>query len=42
MVDSLPYPKQPKTRPVMLRRDEVKAVMLAPRSLTPRASLATR
>jgi len=42
MVDSIPYPKQPKTLPVILSRDEVKAGMLAPPHLTHRAILATR
>src|SRR5256885_3268668 len=30
MVDSIPYPKKPKTLPVILSRDEVKALLLAP------------
>src|SRR5438093_2709172 len=41
MVDSIPYPKKPKTLPVILSRDEVKALILAPRHLKPRALLAT-
>ena len=41
MVDSLPYPKKPKTLPVVLSRDEVKALLLAPRHLKHRAILAT-
>jgi len=41
MVDYLPYPKKPKTLPVILRRDEVKALLLAPSHLKPRAILAT-
>ena len=41
MVEYLPYPKKPKTLPVILSRDEVKALLLAPRSLKHRAILAT-
>src|SRR5436190_13549177 len=41
MVDYIPYPKKPKTLPVILSRDEVKALILAPRHLKPRALLAT-
>src|SRR5712692_7338113 len=41
MVDSLPYPKKPKTLPVILSRDEVKALLLAPRHLKHRVILAT-
>jgi len=41
MVDSIPYPKKPKTLPVILSRDEVKALLLAPRYLKHRAILAT-
>src|SRR5256885_11509188 len=41
MVDSIPYPKKPKTLPVILSRDEVKALLLAPRHLKHRAILAT-
>ena len=41
MVDYLPYPKKPKTLPVILSRDEVKALLLAPRHLKHRVILAT-
>ena len=41
MVDYIPYPKKPKTLPVLLSRDEVKALLLAPRHLKHRAILAT-
>src|SRR5256714_878454 len=41
MVEYLPYPKKPKTLPVILSRDEVKALLLAPRHLKHRAILAT-
>src|SRR6266568_2414042 len=41
MVDSIPYPKKPKTLPVILSRDEVKALLLAPSHLKHRAMLAT-
>src|SRR3989454_1234899 len=41
MVDYIPYPKKPKTLPVILSRDEVKALLLAPRYLKHRAILAT-
>jgi len=41
MVDSIPYPKKPKTLPVILSRDEVKALLLAPRHLKHRVILAT-
>jgi len=41
MVDDIPYPKKPRTRPVILSRDEVKALLLAPRHLKHRAILAT-
>lgn len=41
MVAFIPYPKKPKTLPVILSRDEVKALLLAPRHLKPRAILAT-
>jgi len=41
MVDYLPYPKKPKTLPVILSRDEVKALLLAPSHLKHRAILAT-
>jgi integrase/recombinase XerD len=41
MVDYIPYPKKPKTLPVILSRDEVKALLLAPRHLKQRAILAT-
>src|SRR5712691_5706097 len=33
MVDYIPYPKKPKTLPVVLSRDEVKALILAPSHL---------
>src|SRR5215510_8438174 len=39
MVDYIPYPKKPKTLPVILSRDEVKALLLAPRHLKHRATL---
>src|SRR6266702_1534147 len=41
MADYIPYPKKPKTLPVILSRDEVKALLLAPRHLKHRAILAT-
>jgi integrase/recombinase XerD len=41
MVEYIPYPKKPKTLPVILSRDEVKALLLAPRHLKHRAILAT-
>jgi site-specific recombinase XerD len=41
MVDFIPYPKKPKTLPVILSRDEVKALLLAPRHRKHRAILAT-
>jgi integrase/recombinase XerD len=41
MVDYIPYPKKQKTLPVILSRDEVKALLLAPRHLKHRAILAT-
>src|SRR5438128_9201684 len=41
MVEYLPYPKKPKTLPVILNRDEVKALLLRLRHLTHRAILAT-
>src|SRR2546427_4757799 len=41
MVDYIPYPKKPKTLPVILSRDEVKALLLAPSHLKHRAILAT-
>jgi integrase/recombinase XerD len=41
MVDYIPYPKKPKTLPVILSRDEVQALLLAPRHLKHRAILAT-
>src|SRR5215472_12915423 len=41
MVDYIPYPKKPKTLPVILSRDEVKVLLLAPRHLKHRAILAT-
>src|SRR5262245_54201560 len=39
MVDYIPYPKKPKTLPVILSRDEVKALLLAPRHLKHRDML---
>jgi integrase/recombinase XerD len=41
MVDDIPYPKKPKTLPVILSREEVTALLLAPRHLKHRAILAT-
>src|SRR5262249_35341829 len=41
MVDYIPYPKKPKKLPVILSRDEVKALLLAPHHLKHRAILAT-
>jgi integrase len=41
MVEYIPYPKKPKTLPVILSRDEVKALLLAPSHLKHRAILAT-
>src|SRR2546425_7409827 len=41
MVEYIPYPKKPKTLPVILSRDEVRALLLAPRHLKHRAILAT-
>jgi integrase/recombinase XerD len=41
MVEYIPYPKKPKTLPVILSRDEVKALILAPRHLKHRTILAT-
>src|SRR5437762_1329338 len=41
MVEYLPYPKKPRTLPVILSRDEVKALLLAPRHLKHRVILAT-
>jgi integrase/recombinase XerD len=41
MADYIPYPKKPKKLPVVLSRDEVKALLLAPRHLKHRAILAT-
>src|SRR5213592_1062794 len=40
MVDYIPYPKKPKKLPVILSRDEVKALLLAPHHLKHRAILA--
>src|SRR2546423_12900696 len=37
MADYIPYPKKPKKLPVILSRDEVKALLLAPRHLKHRA-----
>ena len=41
MVDYIPYPKKPKTLPVILSRDEVKALILATSHLKHRAILAS-
>jgi site-specific recombinase XerD len=41
MVDHIPYPKKPKKLPVILSRDEVKALIMAPQNLKHRAILAT-
>jgi integrase/recombinase XerD len=41
MVEYIPYPTKPKTLPVILARDEVKALLLAPSHLKHRAMLAT-
>src|SRR3989454_4891746 len=41
MAEYIPYPKKPKTLPVILSRDEVKALLLAPRHLKHRVILAT-
>jgi len=41
MVESIPYPKKPKTLPVILSRDEVTALLLAPRHLKHRVIFAT-
>jgi integrase/recombinase XerD len=41
MVDYIPYPKKPKTLPVILSRDEVKALIMATNHLKHRAILAT-
>jgi len=41
MVDFIPYPTKPKKLPVILAREEVKALLLAPRHLKHRAILAT-
>src|SRR5262249_38897688 len=41
MVDYIPYPKKPKTLPVILSRDDVKVWLPAPRHLKHRAILAT-
>ncbi len=41
MVEYIPYPKKPKTLPVILSRDKVKALILAPSYLKHRAILAT-
>jgi integrase/recombinase XerD len=40
MVEYLPYPRKPKTLPVILSRDEVKALILAPHHLKHRVILA--
>src|SRR5262245_53224610 len=41
IAEYIPYPKKPKTLPVILARDEVQALLLAPRHLKHRAILAT-
>ena len=41
MVDYIPYPRKPKTLPIILSRDEVKALILAPHHLKHRVILAT-
>jgi integrase/recombinase XerD len=41
MTDYIPYPKKPKTLPVILSRDEVKALIMATTHLKHRAILAT-
>src|SRR2546421_4161518 len=41
IVEYIPYPKKPKTLPVILSRDEVTALLLAPRHLKHRVILAT-
>jgi integrase/recombinase XerD len=41
MAEYIPYPKKPKTLPVILSRAEVKALLLAPRHLKHRVILAT-
>src|SRR5215475_14074916 len=41
MAECIPYPKKPKTLPVILSRDEVKALIMAPSHLKHRAMLAT-
>ncbi|MGE3541666.1 MAG: tyrosine-type recombinase/integrase [Candidatus Tectimicrobiota bacterium] len=41
MVDDIPYPKKPKTLPVILSREEVQALILATTHLKHRAMLAT-
>ena len=41
MVEYIPYPKKPKTLPVILSRDEVTALLLAPHHLKHRVILAT-
>ena len=41
MIDYIPYPKKPKTLPVILSRDEVKALIMATNHLKHRAILAT-
>ncbi len=41
MVDYIPYPKRPKTRPVILSRQEVKALIMATSHLKHRAIVAT-
>lgn len=41
MVEYIPYPKKPKTLPVILSREEVKALIMATSHLKHRASIAT-
>ena len=41
MVEEIPYPKKPKTLPIILARDEVQRLLLAPQHLKHRAILAT-
>src|SRR5207302_4277781 len=41
MVEYIPYPKKPKMLPVILARDEVKALLMASSHLKHRAILAT-
>ena len=41
MVDSIPYPKRPKTLPIIFSRDGVKAFIMATNRLKQRAISAT-